>query len=138
MTLNEIYNDCAEKGIDVDYYPMKHAKGLAFPNGWIALDVDKMENSIEEKEVLAHEEAHIETGSFYNVYSPLDIKAKHEKRAANATIKKLVPRDELIEAINCGLVEHWQLAEYFDVSDKFMLSAMEYYNLNVQNRHFPK
>jgi hypothetical protein len=137
MTLNELYNDCEKKGIDVDYFPMKHAKGLAFPDGWIALDVDKIENSIEEKEVLAHEEAHIETGSFYNVYSPLDIKAKHERRANVATIKKLVPRNELIEAISCGFTEHWQLAEYFDVSDRFMLSAMEYYNLNVQLMNYP-
>ncbi len=131
MTLLDIYKDCDKKGIDIDYFPMREAKALAFPEGWIAIDVDKIENSVEEKEIIAHEEAHIETGSFYNIYSPLDIKAKHERRAEKATIKKLIPKNELIEAIECGFVEHWELAEYFGVSDKFMVKAMEYYKSNT-------
>lgn len=131
MTLLEIYQDCDKKGIDIDYYPMQRAKAIAFPQGWIAIDVDKIENSVEEKEIIAHEEAHIETGSFYNVYSSLDIKAKHEYRAEKATIKKLIPKNELIEAVNCGFVEHWELAEYFGVSDKFMIKAMEYYGSDI-------
>ena len=64
---------------------------------------------------------------FYNIYSPFDIKAKHERRAEKATIKKLVPKDELVEAINCGFIESCELADYFGVSDKFMKKAMEYY-----------
>ena len=131
MTLLEIYQDCDNKGIDIDYYPMKIAKSLAFPEGWIAIDVDKIENSVEEKEIIAHEASHIETGSFYNIYSPIDVKAKHERRAAKATIKKLVPKDELIEAIKCGFIEHWELAEYFGVSDKFMIKAMEFYGSDI-------
>ena len=131
MTLLEIYQDCDKKGIDIDYYPMKIAKSLAFPEGWIVIDVDKIDNSIEEKEILAHEEAHIETGSFYNVYSSLDIKAKHERKAEKATIKKLIPKNELIDAIQCGFIDHWELAEYFGVSDKFMLKAMEFYGSDV-------
>ena len=73
MTLNELYIDCECKGIDIDYFPMREAKALSFPEGWIAIDVDKIENSVEEKEIIAQEEAHIETGSFYNIYSPFDI-----------------------------------------------------------------
>ena len=127
MTLNELYIDCECEGIDIDYFPMREAKALSFPEGWIAIDVDKIENSVEEKEIIAHEEAHIETGSFYNIYSPFDIKTKHERRAEKATIKKLIPKDELVEAVNCGFIESWELADYFGVSDKFMKKAMEYY-----------
>lgn len=131
MTLNELYEDCENKGIDIDYFPMREAKALAFPQGWIAIDVDKISNSVEEKEIIAHEEAHIETGSFYNFHSPYDIKAKHERRAEKAAIKKLVPKNELIEAVKCGVIESWELSEYFDVSIEFMIKAMRYYNLNV-------
>lgn len=132
MTLNELYIDCENKNIEIFPFPLKsNVKGLALPDGGIAIDVDKIENSVEEKEIIAHEEAHIETGSFYNVYSPLDIKAKHEHRAEKATIKKLIPKNELIEAIDCGIIEHWELAEYFGVSDKFMIKAMEYYGSDI-------
>lgn len=131
MTLLEIYQDCNKNGIDIDYYPMKRAKALAFPDGWIVVDVDKIENSVEEKEVIAHEEAHIVGGYFYNVYSNCDIKSRQERKAFVATIKKLVPLNELKEAVRCGITEHWELAEYFDVSDKFMLKAMEYYGSDI-------
>lgn len=131
MTLTELYNECERNGIDIDYFPMKKAKALAFPEGWIAVDVDKINNSIEEKEIIAHEQSHIETGSFYNIFSPLDIKEKHEKRAMKATIKKLVPKDELIEAIKCGIIESWELSEYFDVSVELMMQAIEFYGTSV-------
>ena len=106
---------------------MKEANALSFPEGWIAMDVDKFENSIEEKEVLAHEMGHIETGSFYNFFSPFDIKAKHENKANKQAIKKLVPLDELKEALINGFTEIWQLAEYFDVSTIFMTKCIAYY-----------
>ena len=68
---------------------------------------------------------------FYNVYSELSLKSQQEYRANIATIKKLVPRDELIEAIHAGLFEHWELSEYFEVSDEFMVKAMEYYGKDI-------
>lgn len=131
MTLNELYNECENNNIDIDYFPMKEGKALAFPQGWIAIDVDKIENTSEEMEVVAHELGHIETGSFYNIYSPLDIKAKHEYRAEKQAIKKLVPLDELKEAIKCGIIESWDLAEYFGVTDKFMKKVIYYYKNNM-------
>ncbi len=69
---------------------------ISLPEGFIAIDTDKISNSIEEKEIVAHEESHIEAGSFYNFYSPLDIKEKHEHRVGVYTIKKLVPIDEFM------------------------------------------
>ena len=130
MTLAEVYEECERKNIDIDYFPMEKAIALSFPEGLIAIDTDKVENSVEEKEIIAHEESHIETGSFYNFYSPLDIKEKHERRAEVHTIKKLVPLDELKEAIECGLKEVWDFADYFEVSCEFMTGVIRYYKDN--------
>lgn len=130
MTLTDVYTDCEEKNIEVDYFPMVKAIAMSFPEGFIAIDIDKVETSIEEKEILSHEESHIETGSFYNFYSPLDIKEKHERRAEIHTIKKLVPLDELKETVEYGFTEVWDLADYFDVSCEFMTRALEYYKSN--------
>ena len=52
MTLTEVYREIDRNGIDVYYFPMEsNAKGIALPDGSIAIDTDKIENDIEEKEV---------------------------------------------------------------------------------------
>ena len=131
MTLTEVYREIDRNGIDVYYFPMEsNVKGLAFPDGCIAIDTDKIKNEIEEKEVAYHECAHIKTGSFYNFHSPFDIKEKQEKRAWKETIITLVPLSEFNEAINSGITECWELAELFEVSEGLMQKAMEmYYNV---------
>ena len=135
-TLLQVYQECDRDGIDVDYFPMREAVAIALPDGCIALDVDKIENSAEEKVILAHEKAHIDLGAFYNLYSPLDLKSKHEYKVKKRTIKKLVPLDELQEAIDSGIVESWELAEYFDVPEDFMLEAMQFYQDNASINHY--
>lgn len=131
MTLTEVYTEIDNNGVDVYYFPMEsNAKGLAFPDGCIVMDTDKIENEIEEKETAYHEWAHIKTGSFYNLYSPFDIKAKQEKRALKETIINLIPLKNFIEAVNSGITECWELAELFEVSEELMLKAMKmYYNV---------
>lgn len=76
---------------------------------------------------IAHELGHCETGSFYNVYSLLDIRQKYENRADAWAIKKLIPKDELDTIINMRIVDYWDLAEYFNVTDEFMYKAITYY-----------
>ena len=130
MTLEELYIQCDKKGIDVYYFPLRHSsvKGIALPDGTIALDRDKISSKTEEKEVIAHELAHIETESFYNVYSDCDIKSKQERKAETHAIRKLVPQNELAKAIKGGTTQLWELAEEFEVSCPLMKKAVEYYN----------
>lgn len=137
MNLLELYNLAEERDIDVDYFPMRELISVSFPEGWIAIDVNKISDSIEEKVHLAHELGHCETGSFYDIHSKYDIRAKHENRADKWAIKKLIPRDELKEAVSCGLYEVWELAEYFEVTYQFMEKAMIYYQqLDFEERRF--
>ncbi len=91
-------------------------KTLAPASGWIALDTDHIESTTEAKSVcLAHEMGHIETNSFYNVHSPLDVRQKHENRANKWAIKQLITEEELDEAVANGhTCEIWDLADYFD------------------------
>lgn len=132
MTLLQVYQECDRDGIDVDYFPMKEAVAIALPDGCIAMDVDKIESSAEEKVILCHEKSHVDLGAFYNLYSPLDLKAKHEWKVQKRTIKKLVPLNELQEAIDNSIIETWELAEYFDVPEEFMIEALQYYQNNAK------
>lgn len=101
------------------------------PSGdcYIGINPLKLESRADELVALAHELGHCETGSFYNKYALLDIRAKHERRADKWAIKKLVPRDELINALSKGYIEIYELAEYFEVTEDFMRKALEFYEM---------
>lgn len=120
MTLFRLCQLADQFGIEIDYFSMRDTKSLAMPQGWIALDTDRIENTIEAKICLAHEMGHIETNSFYNVHSPLDVRQKHENRANKWAIKHLITEEELDEAVANGHTEIWDLADYFDVTEDFM------------------
>ena len=75
---------------------------------------------------LAHELGHCTSDSFYNRYTSFDIRQKHENRADKWAIKKLVPKDELDDAVSRGITEPWDLAEHFNVTEDFMKKAICY------------
>ncbi len=79
---------------------------------------------------LAHEIGHCETLAFYNAYSPLEVREKHEKKADRWAASKLVPVRELTDALMHGVREIWDLAEFFNVTEEFMLKAIEIHRLN--------
>ena len=76
---------------------------------------------------LAHELGHCITGSMYNLYAPLDNRAKHELRADRWAIKKLIPASKLRAALKKGIREVWELAEYFQVTEDYITKAITYY-----------
>ena len=81
-------------------------------------------------ERLAHEMGHCMTDSFYEGYSPFELRAKHENKSNAWAVKKIVPFKELCRAVKDGCRELWELAEYFGVSYSFMEKA-----INIHAQH---
>ena len=131
VTLLDLYNRADAQGIEVDDVPMRSLTSVSFPQGWIALDTAKIQTTAEHKSILAHELGHVETGSFYNIYSPFDLRAKQERRADKAAIKMLVPFKRLLSAMRSGCREVWQLAEYFDVTEELINKAITLYESDL-------
>ena len=127
MTLTELYIRADEQGIEVDDVPMRQAVAISFPENWIAIDIGKIDTYAEEKVILAHEIGHCETGSFYNIYSPLDVRGKHEYRADKQSYQMLVPYEQLQQAIKDHITEIWELAKHFEVPYEFMQKAADYW-----------
>lgn len=94
---------------------------------FIGIDLNAYENSAEERVHLAHELGHCMTGSFYNIYSNFDIREKHERRATKWAIKKLIPFDELVKYLDDGIVQKWELAEIFNVTEDYIDKAFSLY-----------
>lgn len=128
MQLQELYNWAENHHIEIDDFPMRQLTAVSFPEGWIALDTAKLKNAAEEKACLAHELGHCATGSFYNVHSPCGLREREETRAARWAIRVLVPEEELLQAVQHGITEPWELAEFFDVPEAFIRKAMAYYS----------
>ena len=130
MYNQDLYEFARQKQIIVEQMKIPKNKSLSARiqnKDFIAIDECAMENSAEERTHLAHELGHCETGAFYEMYSPLEVRGKAEYKADKWAIKKLVPLVELKETLENGIIEHWELAEYFGVTDKFMIKALDFY-----------
>ena len=133
MELNALYDLADREGIIIDEFPMdRHVSfSLMDPEDlscYIAIDPLRLESSQSEKIIISHELGHCLTGSFYNAYAACDIRQRHENRANKNSIQRLVPEDELNEAVSAGISEIWELAELFDVPPDFMAMACHWYN----------
>ncbi len=81
-------------------------------------------------EQMAHEMGHCMTDSFYEGYSPFELREKHERRANEWAVKEILPFSELCEAVKSGCRELWELSEHFNVSEDFVRKAI---NIHEQN-----
>lgn len=124
--MKELFDTAASEGIEVLYSDIP-ASGSISMDGYICMDYSLLWGGADERVHLAHEIGHCVTGSFYNRYAPCDIRQRYENRADKWAIKRLVPEDELSEAVEQGHTEPWDLAEYFDVTQPFMEKAIDYY-----------
>ena len=107
---------------------MPKSRSIAINENGGFVAIDQSVNSAEERVCLAHEMGHFETMSFYNMYSPLDVRGKHERRADRWAIEKLVPKKDYVAALKNGYTELHELAEYFGVTEEFMKKVAEFYS----------
>ena len=132
MQLDDLYEYADEHDIPIIPFEMPESECMSVMvdgDCYIGIDPTKLDSTADETVKLAHDLGHCETGSFYYGYSPLQLRCQCEHKADVWAIKKLIPKDELIEAFKSGIVEKWDLAEYFNVTEDFVLKAVEYYDI---------
>ena len=129
--LTALYTEADVRNIDVMCIDTEEVQSISLladsGNCYIGINPFSLQSAADELVHLAHEVGHCSTGAFYNRYSALDIRAKHERRANIWAIKKLIPKDELKKVVSAGCTELWDLAEHFDVTVPFLQMAVEYY-----------
>ena len=133
METEKLYKLVEELDIKLDFFPLPLNKSMAVNldnRYYIALDPTLAFTPSQERVCLAHELGHCNTGSFYNVYSPFDLRTKHELRADKWAIEKLIPLSELKKAIKRGCTDTTALAEHFSVTEDFIDKALKYYAEN--------
>lgn len=130
-SLASLYTLARQQNIPVDFFRLgkREALSLQAPDGTchIALDPDRLKDENDQRCKLSHELGHCMTGSFYNQYSPWDLRQKHENRADKWAIQNLLTVDELDDAVAEGCCELWELADRFGISEDMMKKAVCYY-----------
>lgn len=128
METNRLYRIAEKKGICVDRYNLSANSSVSVSfGGNLYVGLDNGISGAKEKVCLAHELGHCQTSGFYNIYSPFDVREKHERRADKWAISKLIPKNLYKRAIRDGYDNIYDLAEYFGVTSDFMQKAAEYY-----------
>ena len=128
--LIEIYDEAKQENIKVLEHKIGDRKSIiAHTPNWTAIALNKrlIESEAEEKTVLFHEMGHHYTKAYYNFESKFELKCRKEYRAHRWAVMNYLPLDELLNAVNKGYTEPYQLAEYFDVTEEFIHTAYEIY-----------
>lgn len=129
--LDELYEYARERNIEVDYFLLSRIQSLSsrLDDGRlvIAIDTSKIDSESEEIIILAHEIGHCETLAFYLPTSDCCTIRRCENKATRWAIEKILPKALLLEAVSIGYTEPWQIAEYFDLPEKFVRTAMWLY-----------
>lgn len=129
MEVLDMYKIAENEKIDVLNYKWTSTKARIFEidNKYcIALDNQQIDNSIEEKEILAEELGHYYCNALYYINSDKIVINKCEHRAMKWAYSVLIPLKNLKEKIAQGF-NLYDLADYFDVDYKYMNDCINFY-----------
>ena len=132
--LNDLYNELEKYNIPVVKVNFHKKKAGSITNGTdtiIAVDYSKIENSKEEKRIIAEEKAHYETGTFYPFNADKTTIDKMEYKANKRVYNELIPFCELKEKCEQGLSIP-ELSDYFGIPIQDVLIAQFLY-ANIEN-----
>lgn len=94
----------------------------------IALARNNIENSMQEREVIAEELGHYYCNALYYLTDSSLQKSKCEYRAKKWAYSILVPLQILKDKISDGLNSIYDLADYFGVEPEYMNNCLNFYN----------
>lgn len=129
MTIDKLRQIAEEDNIEILYIscPESGSMSVTDNNGCCFIGMDNRQTSENLERVrLAHELGHCETGSFYTK-NTLQLCSKMEYKADKWAIQKIIPFDELLNAVKDGITEKWELAEYFSVTEDYICRAYDIY-----------
>lgn len=127
MTLDELIELAAKEDIEVITIKTRTVPAISREDGLVGYDPEKLETEAEKKHAVAHEIGHVLTDAFYNLDSPLDVRAKCEYKADTRAAFLLIPPNQLRQAISKGCTEYWQLADEFQLPEPFIRRVCEIY-----------
>lgn len=132
MNLNKLYSIADKEKISIFNAKMNNKAIICKvdDNYYIGLNYRKMDNSVQEKEILAEELGHYYCNALYNINSDTQTIRKKEYRAKKWSFQTLVPYQVLLSLKEQGYTSIYDIAEKLDVSQELVEVAYNYYKEN--------
>jgi hypothetical protein len=128
--ISDFYDYCKENSVDVIPFDGSPSPGATIrDNGYYAvfLDFSKIRSTRLLRGVCYHELGHAATGALHKVDSPYELAERSEYRAKRWSAQHYLTKDDFRAAFSEGYTEPWQVAEYFDLPESDVLSALTYW-----------
>ncbi|MEF9892607.1 MAG: ImmA/IrrE family metallo-endopeptidase [Anaerorhabdus sp.] len=87
---------------------------------FINIDESKFDTEREKRVCLAHEIGHCISGTLYTINHSNLYRGSAEYRADYRAAKLVIPINQLKECIVNGIIEKYEIAEYFNITEEFV------------------
>ena len=128
--LSDFYNYCDKNDVVVipfDRCPQPAATLRDQDFYAVFLDFSKIRSTRLLRGVCYHELGHVATGALHKVDSPYEMVERSEHRAIRWAAENFLTEEAFQEAFRTGCTELWQLADYFDLPEADIQSALSYW-----------
>lgn len=126
----DFYDYCREHQVDViPYFGCPQPAATVRDGDFYAvfLDFGKICSTRLLRGIFCHELGHLATGALHKVDSPYELVERSEHRANRWAAEQYLPESAFRAAFSEGYTEPWQLAEYFDLPERDIRSALSYW-----------
>jgi hypothetical protein len=128
--LSDFYGFCKENQVDVIPFAGCPCPGAAIRDGdfyAVFLDFTQIHSTRLLRGICCHEMGHVATGALHKVDSPFELAERSEYRANRWAAQQFLTQEEFQEAFDAGYTEYWQLAEFFDMPERDIRTALTYW-----------
>ena len=128
--ISDFYDYCKSHGVAVipfDRCPQPAATIRDRDVYAVFLDFTKIRSARLLRGICFHELGHVATGALHKVDSPFELAERSEHRAKRWMAEQYLTEESFREAFGAGYTELWQLAEYFDLPEWDIQSALAYW-----------
>lgn len=127
MNIQKLYDIAEKSDIIVNTRDMLPPSIAVDILGARAIALRKDLTNAEERSFLSHELGHHVKGALYQKETPGFTRGQCEHKANKWAVHKLMPFRSLHTAFLKGYTEVWEIAEYFEVTEEFVIKAIEIY-----------
>lgn len=128
--VSDFYQYCKNHDVDIiPYDGCPHPGATVRDEGCYAvfLDFTKIPSTKLLRGVCFHELGHVATGALHKVDSPYELVERSEYRAARWSAENYLTEDAFRAAFAEGYTELWQLSDYFDLPERCVEDALNYW-----------
>lgn len=127
VALTALYDDLEQEGVEVFPAALHRFPAMASPRGYLAMDPALISTNVQEREILIHEAGHFATNTFYQLDSPFALRQHQENVASRWGYHRYFPLEAILDLIQDGCTEIWQLAEAIGMPEGYVRDLLTYY-----------